>query len=70
MCDKDLGEYPEERECRPFTIEKMVGVGLAGAVASLVMYYFYHQLNKETRKLLKENLVVAVKSQLKKIGEN
>jgi hypothetical protein len=69
MCESDkLGA--EHEECRPFSPEKLLGVGVAGAISSLILYYFYHQLSPGTRTAVKENIAAVVKAQLKKIGES
>jgi len=70
MCDSEKYESGLEKAERPFTPEKLIGVGLVGSIASLVLYYLYHQLNSETRRTIKDNLMAVAKAQLKKIGES
>ena len=67
MCD-DLTVRPAEKikdePTGPFTFEKLFGVSLLGAVTGVFLYYVYHQLSEDTKKVVKESIISSIKSQL------
>lgn len=49
----------------PFAPPRLVGVALAGAIASLILYSLWVQIEPEKREKLKESVVGAVKAQVR-----
>lgn len=59
--DEDMGD--------PYAPEKLVGVALAGALGSILVYYLFHQLESDKRRQVKDGVVSLVKKQLARLGE-
>lgn len=53
----------------PFTPTKLMGVAVAGALGALVIYYLYSQLDPDKRESLKEGLMSAARSQMRRWGD-
>ncbi|MBI3926682.1 MAG: hypothetical protein HY319_14160 [Armatimonadetes bacterium] len=53
----------------PYSIEKVLGVAIVGALGSLLVYYLFNQLDADKRDKLKDNVVNVVKGQLRQWGE-
>lgn len=41
----------------PFSVEKIFGIATLGAVASLGLYFLYHNLSEENKQTVKDSLV-------------
>ncbi len=66
-------EMPEIFVCEEkkvdLPVEKLLGVALLGAIGSLMLFYLYQHLSEENKKLVKENIVDAVKAQMAKFSQ-
>lgn len=61
---------PEEESAKksnPYTVEKLVGVSFLGALAGLLVYYAYNQLDETYRKQVKDTIFNTVKTQVRKL---
>lgn len=63
-------ELDEPSNSDPYTIEKLAGVAVAGALGSLLVYYLFNQLDRDKRERVKDNLMSLAKKQLAKLGED
>ena len=63
-------ELDEPSGSNPYSVEKLAGVAVAGALGSLVLYYLFNQLDRDKRDRVKDNIVSLAKKQLAKLGED
>lgn len=62
--DEMIEDYEESNECNPYSPNKLVGVAVAGAVGSLMLYFVYNQLDAERKEQLRNMALSSVKSKL------
>lgn len=66
MTEKSLQKQEREDEgANPYSLEKVLGVAVAGAVLSLALYSLYHQLSEESRESIRETLLQGFKAALR-----
>lgn len=63
-----LQEQEIKPPSNPYTFEKLTGVALLGAAAGVLVYYIYNQLSDETKQVVKDAVVVGVKSQMRRFA--
>lgn len=63
MEDVEVKEYhPEDHD--PYSVEKLFGVAILGALVGMAGYYIFHALSNETKETLKETLAAAFRAAL------
>lgn len=59
-----------QKSWQPYTPEKIIGVGLLGAVSGIIIYYLYNQMSDDAKKVVKDAVVTSVKAQMAKMAIN
>ena len=67
--DVEVIELDDREGGDPFTPEKLVGVAVTGAFLSLTAYYFFNQLEPDSRGRMRSGLVSLLKGQVRRWGE-
>ncbi|MBI2252740.1 MAG: hypothetical protein HYU63_08405 [Armatimonadetes bacterium] len=63
-------EKLKEKFCNAhISFENILGVAFLGALGSVITYFLYNQLSDETKKIVKENLMEALKRQVAKFAK-
>jgi len=66
---ENLELKPRKRDFGPYTLDKLFGVALLGAVSGLIVYYIYNQLGEDTKSVVKETIVSTVRRQIASLGQ-
>ena len=63
----DMIHKPEHGCSDWCSLDKFIGVGIIGALGSMLLYYLYFSLSEDSRVALKEAVMSQVKSGIRKI---